>query len=73
MDKRKHMKTKFYKLPDPTAAVTEIVQRIEAIEVKGDSVEHLFRIKIALKQMFQSMEEIKEDGEKDLKVKEEGE
>ena len=60
MDKRKHMKTKFYKLPDPTSAVTEIVQRIEAIEVKGDSVEHLFRIKIALKQMFQSMEEIKE-------------
>ena len=54
MDKIEN-KIKMYQLPDPSGQLTEIIQRIDVIEVKGDSVEHLFRLKILLKQIFESM------------------
>jgi len=36
----------------------EMANRLDLVEVKGDSVEHLFRIKMALKKIVESIEEL---------------
>lgn len=53
--------------------IGEIFSRIEFVEVRGDSVEHLYYIKTGLKQIFDSLEEIKEEKPKEEnKIKEGG-
>lgn len=47
----------------------EIMARLDMIEVRGDSVEHLFLVKTGMKQILESVEEIP-DEEKEKEVKE---
>lgn len=52
-------------------ALVQIHGRMGLIEVKGDSVDHLFGSRYALKQVLESIKEIKEDEPKEGKPKEE--
>lgn len=50
--------------------VGEILQRLELVEVKGDSVEHIYIIKKGLNQIFEKVEEVEEDSDKDRRAEE---
>lgn len=44
--------------------LSEINARLERLEVKGDSVEHLFYIKLGMRQLFENSEQRNEDSDK---------
>ena len=43
----------------------EIMKRLSDVEVKGDSVEHLFMARVILKQIIDASEDYKEDVKKE--------
>lgn len=46
------------KEPKAQQLLIEIANRLDRLEVKGDSVEHLFRIKMAYKSIVESIDEV---------------
>lgn len=53
---------------DADKLFVEIVKRLDKLEVRGDSVEHLYLIRLALKKIIESIEEPKEQKEKEKEV-----
>lgn len=66
MDNKKYL----IKIENPKSLIEEIDMKLGTIEVKGDSVASLFTARLILKELFNSIEEIKEESEKDSKTKE---
>ena len=53
------------KRDDAKALLVEIMKRLSDVEVKGDSVEHLFMARVILKQIIDASEDYKEDVKKE--------
>ncbi len=53
----------YYKLKNPKAKeiFAEIIGRMDFVEVKGESVEQLYMIRMGIKQLIQSMEVVNDD------------
>lgn len=43
--------------------LVQIMNRLASVEVKGDSVEHIFASRMLLKQIIESLKEVKDDEE----------
>lgn len=53
------------KRDDAKNLLFEIVKRLSDVEVKGESVEHLFMARMILKQVLEASEDYKEEAKKE--------
>ena len=64
----------FYKIKNPKTKeiFLEILNRMDLVEVKGQSVEQLFMIRMGIKQLIDNMEAVPEEDKKQEVDKKEG-